>query len=274
MKCLLCHCSKKDELLYGEAVNCLNASVHYFCVLLSSNLPQRGKDHQGVYGFLTSDIKNLIRRCENVKCIYCNAGMATIKCMDHLCDNNFHLPCALEKGVLPIFNNLYQCPCHKHFNKQNLTVPSRSELSNIVCIICFDKFTRSEFISKSPKILQPPCCGVHYMHMRCAKLHAQNSGYYTKCPMCNNKKIYQRFICRSGVYIPHRDFSWEQDPNAFDYTLEFSCTALECVCPNGPEFTDDSESWRFKNCSYCGSSPVHNLCRPEKPYACDICRNI
>ena len=53
---------------------------HYFCCLFSSQGVQRGKDEEGLNGFLFEDLRKEVRRGESLICDYCGNNGATIRC--------------------------------------------------------------------------------------------------------------------------------------------------------------------------------------------------
>ena len=52
-----------DSLVTGEA-----GTAHYFCLLFSSGLEQRGGEGEGLRGFLAQDIRRELRRGQRLKC--------------------------------------------------------------------------------------------------------------------------------------------------------------------------------------------------------------
>ncbi|KAK2489051.1 hypothetical protein MC885_021325 [Smutsia gigantea] len=55
--CLLCLREPGDPEKLGEFLQKDNLSVHYFCLILSSKLLQRGRSNRGFHGFLPEDIR-------------------------------------------------------------------------------------------------------------------------------------------------------------------------------------------------------------------------
>lgn len=86
-------------------------------------MQQRGKDDQGILGFLKTDIQKEIRRGKrlvinyiqrkktynylkyfNLKvCSYCKKSGATLGCCNVKCKKIFHYPCGLRAGTLNQF---------------------------------------------------------------------------------------------------------------------------------------------------------------------------
>lgn len=66
--CRLCLREPGDPEKLGEFLQKDNLSVHYFCLILSSKLPQRGQSNRGFHGFLPEDIKKeAIRASKKVR---------------------------------------------------------------------------------------------------------------------------------------------------------------------------------------------------------------
>uniref|UniRef100_A0A2I3BRU3 PHD finger protein 7 n=1 Tax=Mus musculus TaxID=10090 RepID=A0A2I3BRU3_MOUSE len=55
--CLLCLQEPGDPEKLGEFLQKDNLCVHYFCLILSSRLPQKGQPNRGLHGFMPEDIK-------------------------------------------------------------------------------------------------------------------------------------------------------------------------------------------------------------------------
>ena len=46
---------------------------------------------------------------------------------------------------------------------------------------------------------------------------ADSAGWqFFKCPLCNNKEVFEREMQRFGIYIPLEDAKWEQEPHAYE----------------------------------------------------------
>lgn len=84
--CLFCEVSDDDEEIFGRMVRKCGITVHYFCMLFSSGLSQRGKtEEDGIYGFLPSDIGKEKTRGARLKCTFCRKNGATIGCVVKNC---------------------------------------------------------------------------------------------------------------------------------------------------------------------------------------------
>ena len=84
-------------------------------------------------------------------------------------------------------------------------------------------------------------------HRACINSLAETTGYFFKCPLCNNKDTFELEMKRFGVFVPEQDAAWERDSNAFDSLLERhgSCDADDCVCPEGRDFDEDYTDWEI-----------------------------
>ncbi|GLD71854.1 G2/M phase-specific E3 ubiquitin-protein ligase [Lates japonicus] len=84
--CVLCRFSDDDPAMFGEKVTLKEhkLSVHYFCLLTSCGVYQRGKEDEGVFGFLVDDIKQEIRRSARLRQAH-SAGLFFFRCT--LCNN-------------------------------------------------------------------------------------------------------------------------------------------------------------------------------------------
>lgn len=150
-------------------------------------------------------------------CVYCKKPGANIGCCHKQCRKAFHLPCAVENSCLFEFYDTYRSFCHIHSaaritNSKNYKTPPHK--SDEVCNIC-----KSEMGDYHPvNSLSSPCCGklspVWY-HKHCMMTMAQASGYFFKCPLCNNTKEFRKEVVKLGIYIPDRDAAWELEPNSF-----------------------------------------------------------
>lgn len=87
----------KCNVLYGDWITKDTLSVHYFCLLSSFDIPQRGKigkgkqklqclfysfisgsDKEGIHGFLLSDILLTFNKYRNIKCYLCAKDSAAV----------------------------------------------------------------------------------------------------------------------------------------------------------------------------------------------------
>ena len=86
-------------------------------------------------------------------------------------------------------------------------------------------------------------------HKYCIQKFASTAGYFFKCPLCNNKEIFETEMQSFGVYVPEQDAEWETQDNGtlYDDLLERHnrCDANECVCPEGRETDEDYTIWEI-----------------------------
>ena len=67
-------CCSSESILNCDTVHQMEGiSAHYFCLLFSSGLGQKGEEKVGVKGFLAADIRREVRRGTRLKCEYCTA---------------------------------------------------------------------------------------------------------------------------------------------------------------------------------------------------------
>uniref|UniRef100_A0A2H1VJX7 SFRICE_006717 n=1 Tax=Spodoptera frugiperda TaxID=7108 RepID=A0A2H1VJX7_SPOFR len=293
--CGFCQREVDDELTYGKLYAIGEIQCHYFCVLLSSCLIQRGKDMDGLFGFLYEDIIKEIQRAKKHKCSYCNRAGANLGCSVSQCKKQFHLPCGRERNAVSMFYGNYKSFCQSHAPKQNITPAimanaklrmqrdnrNKKKISNFkdlkelsictgdqapesdtqsVCVICY------EAVDGYPTVntFWPPCCARDaWFHRSCLQRMALSAGmHYLKCPLCNDKDNFYQAVVTQGYYVPDRDAAWELEQNAFSeiYEREVPCSAADCKCPMGRSHDADNGSWYIKLCLLCGSSGVHNAC--------------
>src|SRR5207245_2755681 len=160
---------------------------HYYCVLFSANLPQKGKSDEGIKGFLAEDIKKELRRGSLLKCSYCGKKGATVGCNVMACNKKFHMPCGLVNHSFHSFHHKsgsFPSFCNIHRPNQKLFKVKLKRNEN--CSIC-----REPVISKTnPTSLISPCCGNAFHRLCLQKLSIHSGSYHFKCPVCNNKDIF------------------------------------------------------------------------------------
>ncbi|KAF9416879.1 hypothetical protein HW555_005882 [Spodoptera exigua] len=248
LPCAFCQCEVDDELTYGKLYAIGEIHCHYFCVLLSSCLIQRGKDVDGLFGFLYEDIIKEIERAKKHKCSFCSRPGANLGCSVAQCKKQFHLPCGRERNAVSMFYGNYKSFCQVHAPKQNIPPAimenakqrmrkdnrNKKKISNFkdlkelsicdgnevtdsdtqsVCVICY------EVVDGYPTRMALSA-GMHYL----------------KCPLCNDKDNFYQAVVTQGYYVPDR-------------------------------------SWCIKVCLLCGSSGVHCACAgsANKLYVCGDC---
>ncbi|XP_050441847.1 PHD finger protein 7-like isoform X2 [Adelges cooleyi] len=304
--CMFCGRKEISEKLYGFLYQLNDIVVHYFCILLSSRAVQRGRDNDGIWGFLAKDIRSELERGSKVVCIYCKKEGATISCCAPKCRKVFHLPCGIENGSMHQFYQTFKSFCSQHRITQTVELQELQDSVNVQCAICKDEVKATPM----PTSLWAPCCKRNaWFHRKCIQDLALSAGYFFKCPLCNNVETFKARMLTLGIYIPsrklrsncdatnkknynkdsrylkkynHRDASWERVPNAYAELLErhSECDAENCLCPHPQKrkFQQDSGPWEIKLCYSCGSSGTHLLCGQiklcEERWYCGQCQTI
>lgn len=249
-KCFVCKSSEVNDLELGEFLNCDDVHVHYFCLLLTTSLQQNGEDDEGLLGFLVNDVKKCVVRLKKNNCYVCRKPFANIECSKAKCSRKFHTLCGLNR-CLSIFTEKYMSFCEYHHHLPMKDAHNETE----TCLICYDAMGQFNSITS----IQPNCCKSGWMHKKCVAHYAKNSGYFCKCPLCNNDEKFRNFIAHRGIYIPDQDAAWELEPNAFAELQEGPkiCQATNC-CAFSRSIRN--KRFRMKACTACGSYNAHIKC--------------
>lgn len=272
--CALCLLSEENPEEYGEKITIKSTdkiTVHYFCLLMSSGIYQRGKEKEGIYGFLLDDIKQEIRRSYRLKCTYCKKKGGSIGCYVSSCRRTVHFPCGKKQKFIFQFTGKFPSYCSEHS-------PSQSALCDVSlpqsCSVCLDSL--EPLLSYS--VLKCPSCLNSWFHRDCVQHQAHNAGmFFFKCTLCNNKEQFQEEMLRMGIYIPERDASWELEENAYGELLQVyqHCDALKCLCSDGRAFTSKTGWFQIMRCKLCGSRGTHLKCSSLKlsssTWICEDC---
>ncbi|XP_033216240.1 uncharacterized protein LOC117172427 [Belonocnema kinseyi] len=282
--CLFCGLTEDNELEYGKLYELGPIVTHYYCLLLSSMMEQRGRDEQGILGFMSADIQKELRRGKRLACFHCKKVGATLGCCNSKCKRIFHLPCGLRNGSLHQFYGEFRSYCINHRPKQLIDSRVVEEVQNAestLCYICYDNVNYLDIL----KTLWAPCCKKNaFFHRKCVQQLANSSGYFFKCPLCNNKKEFQEAMLEHGIFIPLQDASWELVPNAYQELLyrHNQCDAETCVCPKGRSHASSNagpaNKWELVLCRMCGSQGIHRHCGHLKwansAWECSECQSI
>jgi len=292
--CKLCFLpSDPDRLgtLYQYVVNPVDEVYcgHFFCLLFSSGLDQNGDDEEEIKGFRTQDILKEWRRGQRLKCFYCHKRYSTVGCPAKGCKKSFHLPCGLDNGGLPQFNDDFAFFCKDHRPSQEGSLPGARDGESPSCGVCLEDISgqdmkQSEGEGKflSDFYLWAPCCNGWY-HRHCVESLAKSTGYFFKCALCNNKVDFEKEMKKFGVHVPERDAAWEvDDSTAFEDLLERHghCDAEECLCPDGRTEDVDYTPWEVILCRCCGAQGIHLQCgnlpgNVEHPkWTCTSCKKV
>uniref|UniRef100_A0A3P8T310 G2/M-phase specific E3 ubiquitin protein ligase n=1 Tax=Amphiprion percula TaxID=161767 RepID=A0A3P8T310_AMPPE len=273
--CALCRFSDDDPALFGEKVTLKEhkLSVHYFCLLTSCGVYQRGEENEGVFGFLVDDIKQEIRRSARLMCFVCKKKGACVGCNVRSCRKMFHFPCGRKRMSVSQFTGLFPSYCRDHSPVQTLCGGLDLSLPQS-CSICLDSM--DPVLSFS--VLKCPSCHASWFHRDCVQHQAHSAGlFFFRCTLCNNKENFQEEMLRMGIYIPERDASWELEANAFSELLEVynRCDALSCLCEKGRAHSAKSGWFEVIRCRLCGSTGTHRRCSElqvdTRDWACSEC---
>ncbi|CAJ1074868.1 G2/M phase-specific E3 ubiquitin-protein ligase [Xyrichtys novacula] len=258
--CALCGLRDDDPAMFGEKVTLKEhkLSVHYFCLLTSCGVYQRGEETEGVFGFLIEDIKQEIRRSSRLTCCCCKKKGACVGCVVRSCRKKFHFSCGRKHQFISQFMGLFPSFCPDHSPSQSLCVDPDLSLPQS-CSICLDSIEPVLGFS----VLKCPSCHTSWFHRDCVQRQAHSAGlFFFRCTLCNNKEDFQEEMLRMGVFIPERDASWELEAGAFSELLEVyrRCDALTCLCVDGRSHSAESGWFQVIRCRLCGSRGTHRKC--------------
>lgn len=275
--CALCRRSDDDPVMFGEKVKLKDHkfSVHYFCLLTSCGVYQRGEENEGVFGFLVDDIKQEIRRAARLTCYDCKKKGACVGCNVKSCRRAVHFPCGRKLKFITQFTEMFPSFCQDHSPTQTLRVDSDFSLPQS-CSICLDSI--EPVLSYS--VLKCPSCHASWFHRDCVQHQAHSAGlFFFRCTLCNNKENFQEEMVRMGIYIPERDASWELEANAYSELLEVytRCDSVTCLCNSGRTYSATKGWFEVIRCCLCGSRGTHRKCSGLKldttDWACTDCIN-
>uniref|UniRef100_A0A8C6BJP9 PHD finger protein 7 n=1 Tax=Monodon monoceros TaxID=40151 RepID=A0A8C6BJP9_MONMO len=221
--CRLCLQEPGDPEKLGEFLQKDNLSVHYFCLILSSKLPQRGQSNRGFYGFLPEDIKKEASRASRKICFVCKKKGAAIKCQKDQCLRSFHFPCGQERGCLSQFFGEYKSFCGKHRPTQDIRWENVGDES---CVLCCE-----DLVQASVENIQSPCCSQTIYHRKCIQKYAHTSAkHFFKCPHCNNREEFPQEMLRMGIHIPDRRWSLILCATCGSHGTHRDCSSLRSSC--------------------------------------------
>ncbi|XP_071519884.1 uncharacterized protein [Panulirus ornatus] len=270
--CCFCGIGDDHELELGKMYNLENISVHYYCLLFSSGLPQNGDDDEGIMGFLAKDIEKEVQRGRKLSCSYCLKKGATIGCSEKKCRRTYHYHCGLKHYAVCRFSNDFRSYCvqHRKFQKGS------GIGEELKCPICME-----ELIVDPKTAVWAPCCKrKSWFHKICLQRLALSAGYFFKCPLCNNQDKFLLEMQNVGIFVPEKDASWELEPNAFRELHErpLHCDASKCKCPDGRKTDVEGSRWEILLCNLCGSSGVHIACGglsfSSTEWTCTVCAEM
>uniref|UniRef100_H3AFB9 G2/M-phase specific E3 ubiquitin protein ligase n=1 Tax=Latimeria chalumnae TaxID=7897 RepID=H3AFB9_LATCH len=234
--CAFCQLNDECPEKYGEkkTYEAEKLTLHYYCLLMSSGIWQRGEEDEGIYGFLLEDIRKELKRARKLVCKVCRKKGASIGCSGKRCKKSYHFPCGVQKECIFQFTGEFRSYCwdhrpiQKHFTEGRPSEPS-------LCTICF------EYVEPiaSYNIIKSPCCKNSWFHRDCLQHQALSAGmFFFRCTICNNKEKFQQEMLRLGIYIPERDASWELEEDAYQELFQRyqHCDVTRCHCKMGREY--------------------------------------
>ncbi|XP_063804223.1 G2/M phase-specific E3 ubiquitin-protein ligase isoform X2 [Pseudophryne corroboree] len=275
--CMLC--GRPDDCIekYGEKITSEEhkLTLHYYCLILSSGIWQRGEEDEGIYGFLISDIKKEVNRAKKLRCGVCRALGASIGCVFPRCKRSYHFPCGVNKQCIFQFMDSFRSYCWDHRPVQKVLSTETGESSP--CTICFENVDHVP----SYHILRGPCCKTSWFHRDCLQYQALSAGlFFFRCTVCNNRDLFQNEMLHMGIHIPERDAAWELEENAFQELLVRyqRCDVEKCICRKGREYNKLESKWEVVRCQCCGSSGAHMACasiqQVNQNWECTDCQSI
>ncbi|NWU91264.1 G2E3 ligase, partial [Upupa epops] len=275
--CVLCGQTDDCPEKYGEKRTNVtyNLTVHYYCLLMSSGIWQRGKENEGLYGFLITDIRKEVNRAAKLKCNICKRKGASIGCVASKCKRSYHYPCGVRRECIFQFMEDFRSYCWEHKPVQKF--PDEEPAGSSQCTICLDVVEQIPTYA----VLKSPCCRNAWFHRQCLQYQALSAGiYFFRCTVCNNKTEFQKEMLRMGIHIPEKDASWELEENAYQELLQCyqHCDVKRCLCRKGRDYNEPEGKWEIKRCQYCGSCGTHLACSSmksrEENWECMECKNI
>ncbi|BFG02939.1 PHD finger protein 7-like [Drosophila madeirensis] len=280
--CALCGRSSSsdqyDTLAYGDWMTSHELSVHYYCLLLSTDLPQRGVDSSGILGFLLRDIRQAAAAAKKQICCYCNKTGASISC--HKCCRRFHLTCSLNNHGSSEFSGEYHSYCEDcttldDYQRQLLANPPKNQ----TCDICLEAIQPFNLY----RVSYGDCCRMGFAHRKCMRGYALAAGYYLRCIWCRNEN-FRDLIRKQSIFVPDSDATWERQRNAYEelHRRYLRCDQETCLCPHGRDY--NKHSWIVWPCKLCASSGAHLKCvagivknshgSELEVYTCEICLDV
>nr|XP_014352071.1 PREDICTED: G2/M phase-specific E3 ubiquitin-protein ligase [Latimeria chalumnae] len=274
--CAFCQLNDECPEKYGEkkTYEAEKLTLHYYCLLMSSGIWQRGEEDEGIYGFLLEDIRKELKRARKLVCKVCRKKGASIGCSGKRCKKSYHFPCGVQKECIFQFTGEFRSYCwdhrpiQKHFTEGRPSEPS-------LCTICF------EYVEPiaSYNIIKSPCCKNSWFHRDCLQHQALSAGmFFFRCTICNNKEKFQQEMLRLGIYIPERDASWELEEDAYQELFQRyqHCDVTRCHCKMGREYNRPNSKWEIRRCDCCGSRGTHLACSSlgwQQNWECVDCRS-
>ncbi|XP_033171355.1 PHD finger protein 7 [Drosophila mauritiana] len=270
LTCVLCRSSEQDELIFGTVHVDGKMMVHRNCLYLSSNLIQRGDSNLDIMNFRKQDIEAEAERCRSLKCCYCRRLGANIVCCKSGCRRTFHTKCGADNLAQNQFCHTYKSFCHQHVPVLRHRPAYKKDEK---CLICLDDLIAKGERFSVVSCLFAPCCRNGWFHRRCLQGYANSSGYFFKCPLCNNIEMFRRVVYM-GIAVLNQDPSWETEPGAFaeQFRRDLICTATFCNVVSG----HNDIPAMLLYCTSCGANPSHLICTlmDYDTYVCEVCSAV
>lgn len=183
---------------------------------LSSALVQRGNGKNGILDFALKDIVHESQRTIRLVrkqqleiwrklyvlplqvCCYCSKPGANIGCCTSSCRSTFHTYCGIQNGSQNQYVGTFKSFCKKHI-KTYKSRPADDE----ECAICFDRLIPRDQSFSYTKYMYGKCCGHGWYHKDCLQNYANSSGYFFKCPLCNDTSKFLE-VKNWGIFVPDR----------------------------------------------------------------------
>ncbi|XP_007118175.1 G2/M phase-specific E3 ubiquitin-protein ligase isoform X3 [Physeter macrocephalus] len=238
--CVFCRKNDDCPIKYGEKKTNekWNLTVHYYCLLMSSGIWQRGKEEEGVYGFLIEDIRKEVTRASKLKCCICKKTGASIGCVAPRCKRSYHFPCGLQRECIFQFTGnfaILRSPCCKNawFHRDCLQVQAiNAGVFFFRCTIC----NNSDIFQKEMLRM-----GIHIPEKDASWELEENA--------------YQELL----QHYEH-------------------CDVRRCRSKEGRDYNVPDSKWEIKRCQCCGSRGTHLACSSlqswEQNWECLECRGI
>ncbi|XP_063691416.1 uncharacterized protein LOC134823782 isoform X3 [Bolinopsis microptera] len=275
-----CHfCYTKDvSKKLGELKDVDGILAHHSCLLFSSGLVQAGNNEEGLWGFLTPNIKKELSRGKRLTCSFCRLPGALVGCNKARCSYTYHLTCGLSNGCLMQYYDNFRSFCDSHRPRQNFLEEMMGK--TVECAICGDMISVESKVVPQ-QVIVTECCNMTPFHRDCIQNQADASGYFFRCPMCNNEKKFNNIMKIMGINIPLSDAVWEKDGYYDDlYVEHWRCDVPICLHPDGRKGDSrNNDKWDLMKCVTCGQAGAHPYClghekRGPKDWSCGTCVTI
>ncbi|NWY47374.1 G2E3 ligase, partial [Sylvia atricapilla] len=227
-------------------------------------------DRVGLLGFLPRDIQLAVRRAAQKHCCICGQSGATIICCEENCNRWFHLPCAKEGGCITQYITPYSSYCPEHRPEQDVEVTPEPGTE---CPICMEPVEDR----KTFRTMVCPACKRAWFHRDCIQGQAIRAGLLClHCPLCRDIKEFLAQMFITGIRIPFRLPTWEDNDAFADLGGRHNrCNAKKCLCPGGREEAEEEGPWELLLCSSCAAEGTHRRCSGLRKrihhWECDSC---